>query len=138
MNACTAESLDSACGRRYPRIPLDEDVRLAVPSVAEVRARVHDVSPDGFQVTCDRDTMRAIVPPGGLGPRAENRPAPVWAKLVLPLAGGEETIDAECRVSYVTLGEGTGFALGFEFLAMSPRSAQALQEFVEQSLVPVA
>jgi len=120
--------------RRYPRVLVDEDAHFARPATGAVVARVHDVSPDGLQVVCDRDTMRAFVPPGGLRPDAES--PRVLARFSLPLADGRERIDVECRVIHMAVGDGAEFALGLKFSSMSAHSASVLQEFIEQSLLP--
>ena len=120
--------------RRYPRITLDAPVHLAGSSGKVVVALVHDVSPDGFEVVCDRDTMREIVPPGGLG---EGASAPlVMARLELPSSERTEELRVRGEVTYMKVVGNADFAIGVRFLAMSTASANALQGFIEESLMP--
>ncbi len=99
--------------RRYPRIVIDCLVEIEHADGKVVSALAHDISPDGLQIRCDRETAKTLCPTGkeiqgGKGPEFKIR-------LSLPLQEGLVELGARCKALYQAVVPGEGVAFGMQF-----------------------
>jgi hypothetical protein len=123
--------------RKYPRIVIDAPVRMTFGRNV-LDGLVHDVSPDGLQVRCDRKTMQRIHP-SGRAIKGESGPL-FSAAFQLPIGSDDKRFDAEARLYYFVLlpGEkGLDVAFGARFTGVSPANQEVLDAFIRDALQPV-
>ncbi|MCI0591723.1 MAG: PilZ domain-containing protein [Gammaproteobacteria bacterium] len=100
--------------RRYPRIVIDRLIEIEQADGSVVSALAHDISPDGLQIRCDRDTAKTLNPSetqieGDKGPEFKVR-------LSLPLQEGLVELGARCKTLYRAVIPGAeGVAFGMQF-----------------------
>lgn len=102
--------------RKYPRIRIDIPVQLYVDG-CEYNASIHDISPDGLQVRCSRETAAGINPNGKKINQHDN--ILVDAVFSLPINNEVKEIKVSCKVYYFVLvsgnkGEDIAFGLNFK------------------------
>lgn len=121
--------------RQYPRIELGRPVKLLLPGGAEAACLAFNVSPDGLQVRCNRQTA-ALVNPGGR-PIREDNAFEVGVCLEFPLKSGPRPCRARCRVLYFALVAADTAAFGMRFVKFHGNDRDAVFQFIQQSLEPI-
>ena len=121
--------------RKYPRIVINVPVSIKPEKTNAVTAMVHDISIDGIQVRCDRETTKQLHPTGtfikeGKGPLVE-------VKFDLPFKTQPEQITITCQIYYLTVISKTEFAFGLMFRKYSDKSAALVDRFIMDEIIPV-
>ena len=104
--------------RAYPRLKVDCPVRLTTSDGQEISARIYDMSPDGLQIRCDRQSA-AILNPGGRMINPESDSSRVKAIFTLTDREDDMEISVDGRLYYFVLIKNAGeqdvaFGLRFE------------------------
>ena len=86
--------------RKYPRIRMKLPVQLYVDD-CEYNASIFDVSPDGLQVRCNRETAAGINPKGKKINPDDN--IIVKAVFSLPIKNESKQISVSCKLYYFVL-----------------------------------
>ena len=123
--------------RKYPRVAVDRPMEM-LSGGQELQGVIHDISPDGLQIRCDRKTMQAIRPSGkaikgGTGPL-------VNVVFRLPIGRREKTIKAEVRLYYfVLLPDEKTFdvAIGARFTSQAGECQADVEAFFRDALQPI-
>jgi hypothetical protein len=102
--------------RKYPRIGIKLPVQLYNEGI-EYNANIFDVSPDGLQIRCSRETAAAINPQGKKIQHDDN--IIVKAVFSLPINDELKEVRVLCRAYYFVLvdadkGEDVAFGLQFK------------------------
>ena len=102
--------------RKYPRIRMKLPVQLYVDG-CQYNANIFDVSPDGLQVRCSRETAAGINPQGKKIKQDDN--IIVDAVFSLPIKNETKELKVSCKVYYFVLvsgeqGEDVAFGLRFK------------------------
>lgn len=123
--------------RKYPRIVVDcpLEIRFGGKTLA---ARIYDLSPDGLQIRCDRDTLKAIRPGGKFIQRNESMLVDV--SFTLAIGRARRTIEASVKMYYFVLlpeEKERGVAIGVQFASFKDRSDKYVEEFIMDALAPV-
>lgn len=121
--------------RQYPRIELGAPVELFLPGQEKAACLAYNVSPDGLQVRCNRQTA-ARINPGGR-PIREDSAFEVGVSLVFPLKSGPRPCRARCRVLYFALVAADTVAFGMRFVKFRGDDRDAVLRFIQQSLEPI-
>ncbi|TAJ94455.1 MAG: PilZ domain-containing protein [Gammaproteobacteria bacterium] len=121
--------------RKYPRLALDEPATLVKANEEMVDVMIHDLSIDGLQIRCDRQTAGIIHPSGkfikpGRGPLVRVR-----FKLQVGLEPGE--VVARCRIFYLTGIGGNQFAFGLKFTGFAGNGAAEVERYIMRRIEPV-
>ena len=119
--------------RRYPRLIVKHRVEVRTSIGDLVDAVVHDISPDGLQVRCDRKAAKLIHPSGAFI-KPEDAPE-VDIRLSVALKKGEVEVKADCRLVYIAVVPGS-IAFGMKFTKFDGDSANVLRRFIEESMEP--
>ncbi|MCI0400721.1 MAG: PilZ domain-containing protein [Gammaproteobacteria bacterium] len=119
--------------RRFPRLIVNRRAEIRKAQGHVVNALVHDISPDGLQVRCDRDAAK-ILHPSGRFITPENA-SEVDVRLSVALQKGEMEVKARCRLVYLAVVPGS-IAFGMKFIKFYGDSAKILKRFIEESMEP--
>ena len=123
--------------RKYPRVAVDRPMEI-LSGGQMLKGVIHDISPDGLQIRCDRKTMQAIRPSGksikgGAGPL-------VNVVFKLPLGRHEKTIKTEARMYYFVLLPGEkplDVAFGARFTSLGRDAHADVEAFFRDALQPI-
>ncbi len=120
--------------RHYPRIHIDSVVELSRGTRSSLRTKAHDISLNGLQIRCDKQTAIHLASLPG-DPRREIEQFDARLKL---LVRGGETVEilASCRRCYATRRNRDEIAVGFQFSAFHGQGEDRLQRFIERALEP--
>ncbi len=88
--------------RRMPRIVLRCPGRATTGAGAVVDVTVRDLSPDGLQLRCDRETAQAIHP-GGRAIKAGEKAPYVEVAFEVPIRAGAAPVRVLARLVYFSL-----------------------------------
>jgi hypothetical protein len=86
--------------RKYPGVIIQQPVEIKHKTKI-LKATVYDISPDGLQIRCNRETMYAIHP-GGEFIRKNNAPL-IDVVFSLPIGKSHRQIKATCIIYYFVL-----------------------------------
>ncbi len=123
--------------RKYPRIVVDHAAEIRL-GAAVLQGVIHDVSPDGLQLRCDRETMQQIHP-SGKSMKGENGPL-LKVAFTLPVGRHEKPIEVEARMYYFVLLPGekpNDVAFGARFTAQAGASLSNLEAFIQDAMQPI-
>lgn len=117
--------------RKYPRIILDCKGRLLVPGDQTIEVLIHDISPGGVQIRCDKQSAQIL--------KTENDRATFDFEMTFILSLYEEkmNITLRCRLVYmVNMDESLNVA-GMQFTNMDRSNRKSLKRFIESSMEPL-
>lgn len=121
--------------RKYPRIIIDTPVSIKKSKGELIMAIVHDISLDGLQVRCDRESAQKLHP-GGIYIK-ENKGPKVDVSFSLSLYGGNETVSVNCQIYYLAVTSDDEIAFGLVFKKFKTSNASLVDRFIMESIVPV-
>ena len=123
--------------RKYPRVVTQQPVEIKYRTKT-LQATVYDISPDGLQIRCNRNTMFAIHPSGEFI-RKNNAPL-IDVVFSLPIGKSHRQIKATCTIYYFVLLPEEKYkdvAFGVQFKKFKGNSCRYVGEFIEDALVPI-
>lgn len=123
--------------RRFPRIGIGVPAELTFQGKS-LRGKIHDLSPDGLQVRCNRKTLQAIRPSGKYIHRED---APVLETVFkLDVRGKVTEIHATVRMYYFVLLPGErdfDVAFGGQFMEFGDHGEQIVERFISDAITPL-
>jgi hypothetical protein len=121
--------------RKYPRVSVDAAASFKLSNESILEVKVYNVSVDGIQMRCDRQTA-SVIHPDGRFIKDGNGPTGI-VTFKLPLESGEEIIIAECQAYYLTVVQGTDeIAFGFGFKKIIIGQASLIEQFITEAIRP--
>ena len=124
--------------RKYPRIQLKLPVQLFVDG-CEYNASIFDVSPDGLQVRCNRETAAGINPKGKKINQDDN--IIVKAVFSLPIKNESKQISVSCKLYYFVLlsdEKEEDIAFGLQFKKFDGNTVKYIGRHILSELEPKA
>ncbi len=123
--------------RKYPRVMVGRPMEIVIGE-QKLPGIIHDISPDGLQIRCDRKTLQVIRPSGksikgGTGPL-------VNVVFNLPLGRRDKSIKAEVRMYYFVLlpeEKVCDVAFGARFTSMTRECQADVESFFRDALQPI-
>ncbi len=121
--------------REYPRVSLNALAALGLVDGFDVNVIVHDISPDGVQLRCNRKTAHMIHPSGKFITEAS---AP-YADLAfsLPIENVDREIKVQIKLFYFTIISADTVAFGAKFGKFEKFSDRFVEKFIDQAMRPV-
>lgn len=121
--------------RAYPRIKVNCLAELTgTEEDTSVNVIVHDISPDGVQIRCNRKTAKEIHPSGKF---IEERNAPVVdMKFQLEIQGLMREIQTTCKLFYICILSQDVVAFGLKFIDYKNNSAKQIDQFIATAMLP--
>lgn len=121
--------------REYPRISLNAIASLALPDGFDVNVVVHDLSPDGVQLRCNRKTAHMIHPSGKFITEATAPYADL--KFSLTLDNHDREVRAQIKLFYFTIISEDTVAFGAKFKKFEKFSDRFVEKFISSAMSPV-
>ncbi|MDX1518946.1 MAG: hypothetical protein R3318_02405 [Gammaproteobacteria bacterium] len=121
--------------REYPRVSLNALAALGLPDGFDVNVIVHDISPDGVQLRCNRKTAHMIHPSGKFITGATAPGATL--KFSLNVENREREVQVLIRLFYFTIISTDTVAFGAKFEKFEKFSGQFVEKFISQAMTPV-
>lgn len=121
--------------RKYPRLVIDVPISIKKAKTEVVNAIVHDISIDGIQIRCDRESARLLHPSGkfikeGKGPKVD-------AIFHLPFKEKPRPVKISCQIYYLAVISAKVFAFGLMFKKFFGKSAELVDGFILNQIIPV-
>jgi hypothetical protein len=123
--------------REYPRIKNGFPVTLSLDNKQSVTATVYDISPDGLQIRCSRNTATILNPTAKRITPRDN--LMVKAQFSLPIEDELKTIRVDCKIYYFVILPGQGdedVAFGLKFKNVEGRSVKHVGQHIMSELEP--
>jgi PilZ domain-containing protein len=124
--------------RKYPRVKVKLPVQLTLDNDRCVSASIYDISPDGLQIRCNRETA-AVLNPGGKKIDQEHN-LTVKAVFSLPIDYEQKKITVSCEVYYFVIVPGDteeDVAFGLQFKKFEGQSIKYIGRHILSELEPV-
>lgn len=121
--------------RKYPRIIIDTPVFIKKSKGELISAVVHDISLDGLQIRCDRETAQKLHPSGIY--IKESKGPKVDISFSLSLDGVNETVSVNCQIYYLAVVSDDVIAFGLVFRKFKTGNANLVDRFIMESIMPV-
>lgn len=119
--------------RGYPRVHLFRPIKLTHHDGTEIKANLRDLSPDGLQAVCDRDSTNGL---SGISPGDESVQSRVTACFSLPIDDEFFDITIECKFIHLSVVPDEGVAIGLSFVHCRQPDLDRLKRFILCSLEP--
>ena len=123
--------------RKYPRIKYKRPVQIYYDNGRSVSASIYDISPDGLQIRCNRETAAALNPNGKNTDRIHN--LTVNAVFSIPINNKLYEVKVSCKVYYFVIVPGNAaedVAIGLRFKKFEGKSMKRLGRYVLNELEP--
>jgi hypothetical protein len=121
--------------RDYPRVSVNALAVIHKKDEYDLNAIVHDISPDGVQLRCNRKTAHAVHPSGKF---ITDKTAPeVVLKFSLPIDGKEKEIIVQSKIYYFSIIEIDTVAFGVKFKKFDKFTERNVDDFIMKSVVPI-
>ncbi|MBL1140939.1 MAG: PilZ domain-containing protein [Proteobacteria bacterium] len=121
--------------REYPRIKVNTLAVIEKTGDYEVNAILHDISPDGVQLRCNRKSAHTIHPTGKF---ISGKTAPeVALKFTLPIDGKDKDVIVQAKIYYFSIIEIDVVAFGAKFIQFEKFTERHVDDFIMKSVVPV-
>lgn len=123
--------------RKYPRIIIDCPADIHYKGKI-LKAIVHDISPDGLQMRCNRKTLQSIRPDGTY--IKDNNAPGMDVTFLLSTGNWQYEIKTSCKMYYfVLLPEKVeeDVAFGLKFVEFRDESAKYIDNFISDAMTPM-
>ncbi len=124
--------------RKYPRIKFKRPVQIYYDNGRSVSASIYDISPDGLQIRCNRETAVALNPSGNIIDRKHN--LIVNAVFSIPINNKLNEVKVSCKVYYFVIVPGNAkedVAFGLRFKKFEGKSIKYAGRYILNELEPV-
>jgi hypothetical protein len=121
--------------RAYPRVRVNALTKIYKKDEYDLNAILHDISPDGVQLRCNRKTTHIIHPSGKF---ITDKTAPeVVLTFSLSVDGKDKNIIVRSKIYYFSIIEIDVVALGVKFKQFEKFTGRHVDDFIMKSIVPV-
>jgi len=120
--------------RKYPRIVIDVPVSIKKAKTGVIKAIVHDISIDGIQIRCDRESARLLHPSGKF--IKEGKGTKVDVIFHLPFKEKDRPLKIACQLYYLAVISAKEFAFGLMFKKFFVKSAELIDGFILDQIIP--
>lgn len=120
--------------RGYPRVSVNTLAEVHKQDEYDVSMIVHDISPDGVQLRCNRKTAYTIHPTGKF--LTDKTALEVVLKFNLPIDNKEKEVIVHSKIYYFTIIATDVVAFGAKFKKFEKFTRRYLQNFIMESMIP--
>jgi hypothetical protein len=121
--------------RGYPRVVVDSLAEIHKGNEYRLKVILYDISPDGVQLRCNRETAHIIHPTGKF--ITSKTAQDVILNFSLPVDGKEKKVIAEARIYYFSIVGIDVVAFGAKFKQVEKSSERHINDFIMKSIVPI-
>ena len=120
--------------RDYPRVIVNALAEVHKQDEYDVSMILHDISPDGVQLRCDRKTACTIHPTGKF--ITDKTAAEVVLKFILPIDNKEREVIVQSKIYYFTIIATDVVAFGVKFMEFEKFTGHHVENFIMSSMIP--
>jgi PilZ domain-containing protein len=121
--------------RDYPRVSVNALAVIQKKDENDLNAIVHDISPDGVQIRCNRKTAHVVHSSGKF---ITDKTAPeVVLKFSLPIDGKEKDVIVQSKIYYFSIIEIDTVAFGVKFKKFDKFTERHVDNYIMKSVVPI-
>ena len=121
--------------RDYPRVSVNSLAEVHKKDEYDVNVILHDISPDGVQLRCNRKTAHVIHPTGKF---ITDKTAPiVKLKFVLVIDEREKEVFVESKIYYFSIIATDVVAFGVKFKKFEKFTERHVDSFIMKSIIPI-
>jgi len=121
--------------RDYPRIKVNTLAEVHKQDEYDVNVILHDISPDGVQLRCNRKTAYTIHPTGKF---ITDKTAPeVVLNFTLPIDNKEKEVIVQSKIYYFTIIATDVVAFGAKFKNFKKFTQRHVDNYIMKSVIPV-
>lgn len=118
--------------RKYPRVESNSIMSIELADGKFCEAKIVNVSLDGAQINCDKETAKLILPQDT---SVTDKQAPKFkGAFELEVDGEIKKIEAECKIYYVVSLDGVSVSLGLLFEELETSASATLDLYVMRAL----
>jgi hypothetical protein len=121
--------------RDYPRVSVNSLAAVHKQDEYDVNVILHDISPDGVQLRCNRKTAYIIHPTGKF--MTEKTAPEIVLKFTLPIDGKEKDVIVQSKLYYFTIIATDVVAFGGKFKKFEKFTQRHVENYITNSIVPV-
>ena len=121
--------------REYPRINVNALAIIEKKEEYEAHAILHDISPDGVQLRCNRKNAHIIHPTGKF--ISEKTAPEVSLRFSLAIDGKEKDIIVRVKLYYFSIIEMDAVAFGAKFIQFEKFTGRHVEDFIMKSVIPI-
>ena len=118
--------------RKLPRFELDTIMTILTKDGIEVSAQMNNISLDGAQINCDKETAKIIMPK--TTSIVEKQQPIINGEFNLSVEGKDHIIKMECKIYYVVSLDGKTVTFGLLFEDNKTGNNEVLEKFIEKSM----
>ncbi|GEM_PF-899033 len=121
--------------RDFPRVSVNALAKIHKKGEYDLNAILHDISPDGVQLRCNRKTAHMIHPSGKF---ITDKTAPeVVLTFSLSVDGKDKNVIVQSKIYYFSIIEIDVVALGVKFKQFEKFTSRHVDDFIMKSIVPI-
>ncbi|OGT30578.1 MAG: hypothetical protein A2W28_11235 [Gammaproteobacteria bacterium RBG_16_51_14] len=120
--------------RKYPRAILNIPVKIRMDTGIKGEATLYDISPDGIQVRCNRETARIICPEGKI--TKENVKRHLEVIFVLPYRRRKKAVCIRVMPVYLLFIAVDLIAFGMQFHRKDKETLKSIEDYIDYELAP--
>ncbi len=121
--------------RDYPRVSINGLAVIHKKDEYDLNVILHDISPDGVQLRCNRKTAGTVHPSGKF---ITDKTAPeVVLKFTLSIDGKEKDVIVNSKIYYFTIIATDVVAFGVKFKKFEKFTERHIDNFIMKSVVPI-
>lgn len=121
--------------RDYPRVDVNTLAEVHKEDEYDVNVILHDISPDGVQLRCNRKTAHIIHPTGKF--LTEKTSPKVVLQFSLPIEGNEREVIVQSKIYYFTIIATDIVAFGAKFIEFKKFTDRHVENYIMKSVIPV-
>lgn len=121
--------------RGYPRITVDSLAEVHKSNEYRLNVILHDISPDGVQLRCNRETAHIIHPTGKF--ITSKTAQDVILNFSLAVDGKDKKVIAKIKIYYFSIVGIDTVAFGAKFLQFEKFTERHVNDFIMKSVVPL-
>ena len=121
--------------RDYPRVSVNTLAEVHKKDEYDVNVILHDISPDGVQLRCNRKSAYKIHPTGKF--ITEKNAPEIVLNFTLPIDDRENEVIVESKIYYFTIIATDVVAFGAKFVKFKKFTKRHVDNFITKSIVPV-
>jgi hypothetical protein len=121
--------------RQYPRVKVNALTVVEKKGEYEVNAILHDISPDGVQLRCNRKNAHIIHPTGKF--ISEKTAPEVNLTFSLTIDGKEKEVIVQAKIYYFSIIEIDVVAFGAKFNQFEKFTGRHVDDYIMKSVIPV-
>lgn len=121
--------------RDYPRVSVNTLAEVHKQDEYDVNVILHDISPDGVQLRCNRKTAHTIHPTGKF--ITEKTAPEIVLKFALPIDNKEKEVIVQSKIYYFTIIATDVVAFGAKFKKFEKFTERHVEKFIMDSIIPV-